>query len=502
MNFFEQSRYYFNYVFPSIITSDLNQINNFLSQFWWIFFILTILLIILMVKLFKKNIDINKEHKKLNNFYNNLSSKTDIKGIESFLLQSICLIKAKFGAIYELRGETYILIETNTTNTKKVTAPLRLGKKDLQRFQKSGNFSVIYFLSTKKRYMILFFTTNKINKDRYEGYFKIILAYYNKVSNNLKNKDSKALLNISKNTSLSLMKLQMDKNQFFKFFIALIIKLTKAKGARLLTKTDEIVFECQPKDKSTKQKVFYIRNTPYKLEFFDDKMPKAETISQIGSFLDMSGAFLENIDKKSKMIKNYLDLLLYTNKAIELESIYYKNHSAIVQIVSVEIAKSLFLTENEIDNISLGASIHDIGMIGDLLIILDKDDFGKEEMDIIREHPIIGSIMVEPICHIFPISNIIKYHHERFDGKGYPFGLKESQIPIEAQIVSLGEFYAGITGNRSYKKGKNHKEAVEKIKTLKNKMFSSVIVDVFIETEKSIEVKIIKLKEKSKKESV
>jgi HD-GYP domain-containing protein (c-di-GMP phosphodiesterase class II) len=181
-----------------------------------------------------------------------------------------------------------------------------------------------------------------------------------------------------------------------------------------------------------------------------------------------------------------------------LESIYYKNHSLIVQAVSTEIAKSLFLSEEEIDNISLGAYLHDIGMIGELLTVLNTNHFGKREMDLIKEHPLVGSIMVEPIAHIYPISDIIKYHHERFDGKGYPFGLKESQIPIGAQIVSLGEFYAGITGDRSYKKGKTHEEAVEEIEKLRNKMFNSVIVDVFLESEKSIKAKIAKIKAKTK----
>jgi len=500
MSIFEQSRYYFNYVLPNTIISNLNQINDFLGQFWWVFLILAILLVVINMNFFRKNLSLKSELKVFNEFYKNLSFKIDIKDTEIFLLKSIGLVRARFGAIYELRGETYILIEANTSGKKSVSVPLRIGKKDLKRFKKSGNFSIIYFISSSKRYIILFFTLNDIEKDKYDGFFSIMLGYYEKISDNLKSKGSEVLSNVSKDTSISLMKLQMDKYQFFKFFVALIMKLTKAKGARLLTKTDELVFEYRPKEGALRQKVFYIRNTPYKLEFFDDKPLNIDTISQVGSFLDMSGAFLENIDKNSEMVKNYLQLLNFTNEAIELENIYYENHSLIVQAVSTEVAKSLFLTEEEIDTISLGAYLHDIGMVGDLLAVLDRDEFGEKEMDLIKEHPLIGSIMVEPICHIYPISDIVKYHHERFDGKGYPFGLKESQIPMGAQVVSLGEFYAGVTGDRSYKKGKSHEEAVEEIKKLKNKMFNSVVVDVFLEAEKSIKTKIIKIKAKRKGE--
>ncbi len=494
MTFFEHSRYFFNYVLPNLIISNLEQINLFLSQYWWIFLITSLILFAGIMKLFTRSISLKFELREFDEFYKELCLKNDVKEVELHLLKSIRLLKAKFSAIYELRGETYILLETNTSTNKNLTAPIRIGKKDLQRFRKSGNFLVSNFKSGSGKYMLLLYAFHEIREERYSGYFGIMLGYYEKIQEKLHSKGSEALSNMTKDTSLSLMKLQMDKYQFFKFFIALIMKLTKAKGTRLLTKDGKMIFEYKPSAGTTLQKVFYIRNTPYKLEFYDDKPLKMETIVQIGAFLDMGGAFLENIDKKSEMVQNYLELLHFTNEAIEMENIYYKHHSLIVQAVSVEVAKALFLTEEEIDNIALAASIHDIGMVGDLLTVLDKDKLEDKEMDLIREHPIIGSIIVEPISHIYPISDIIKYHHERFDGKGYPFGLKESQIPTSAQVLSIGEFYAGITGDRSYKKGKSHEEAIEEIKKLKNKMFSSVIVDVFLESEDSIKVKIEKIK--------
>jgi len=506
MGIFEQSRYYFNYVLPDIILSNLSQVNNFLSQFWWLFFIFMLLLVLVNMNFFRKSLSLKMELRVFDEFYKDLSSRVDAKDIEISILKSTHLVKARFGALYELRGETYILIESDASNKKTLSVSLRIGKKDLKRFEKSGNFNITYFLSSDEKYMILFFSLGEIRKDRYNGHFSLILGYYDRVVRNLKSKGSETISNVSRDTAVSLVKLQMDKYQFFKFFVALIMKLTKAKGARLLTKQNQLIFEYKPIDNASKQKVFYIRNTPYKLEYYDDKNVSIETITQIGSFLDMSGAFLENIDKNSEMVKNYLALLNFTNEAIELENIYYRNHSLMVQIISVELAKSLFLTEEEIDIISLGATLHDIGMVGDLLAILDKNKFGKTEMNLIKEHPLIGSIMVEPICHIYPISDIIKYHHERFDGKGYPFGIKESQIPIGAQIVSLGEFYSGITSDRSYKKGKSHQEAVEEIRKLKGKMFSPILVDIFIEIEKSIEMKIVKIrmkkKDKEKNESI
>lgn len=499
---FEQSRYFFNYILPDIILQKLELINNFLSQHWWLFFGIAIILFFISIKSFRKNLQLQSTFKIFDEFLNTLSKKKDMQDIEDWILKIGKILKAQYAVLYELRGETYIIIESNLVGSALAT-PLRISKKELLKFKKSGNFFINHHVSNDKKYMILFFTISQINIDNYSGHLDILLSYYNSVANGSEAKSGELMQNISKNISISLMKLQMDKYQFFKFFVALILKITKAKGAKLLTKQGKMVFEYSAAKNVSLQKIFYIRNTPYKLEFYDNSSMDTTKMGQIGAFLDMAGAFLVNIDKNSEMVKNYLELLNFTNEAIELESKYYKHHSKTVQTISVEIAKSLFLSEEEIDNISLGAYLHDIGMIGDLLAILDKDKLQSSEMDLIKEHPIIGSIIVEPISHIYPISNIIKYHHERYDGRGYPFGIKEAEIPIGAQVVALGEFYAGITGDRAYRKGKNHNEAVENIKKMKNKMFNPVVVDAFIDVEKSIKTKIIKTKttKKDKHES-
>lgn len=500
MSIFGQSRYYFNEVLPYDIVYGLDKVGSFLGQFWWIFLLVIVGLFVYNMRVFSKNVQAEQNFRDLDNYLKALSQKEEIREIKTFLLQSMHIFKAGYGAVYELRGETYILVESNISDNKNVNAPLRLGRRDLSRFKKSGNFKISYFISSSEKSMIVLFSSHIINTQKYSGHFKIALGFYESVLKNFNAMSGEALLNVSKDTSVSLMKLQMDKYQFFRFFIALVVKITKAMGAKLLTKDGELVFEYPVKKGAFMQKIFYIRNTPYKLEFYDDKPVDTETIIKVGSFLDMAGSFLVNIDKNSEMVQNYLNLLKFTNRAIELENIYYKNHSAIVQIVSFELAKSLFLSENEIDTISLGAYLHDIGMVGDLLAILDKDEFGEQDKNLIKEHPLIGSIMVEPIGHIYPISEIVKYHHERFDGKGYPFGLKESEIPLSAQIVALGEFYAGITGDRSYKKGVSHKEAIVEIEKLKGKMFSPIMVTSFLDIEKSLSVKIDKIKAKSKKD--
>ena len=494
MTIFEQSRFYFHEVLPQIILFNVTQINDMFASVWYLFFLIAVLFLFIMLNIFRKKLYLQNKLEEFSLFLQELSIKIEKHDVEDKLIESIKLVKAKYVAIYELRGETYILIESNTMNKTDVNVPLRVGRKSLETFKKSGNYYVTSIINSSQNYMILFLSRQKIDIAFDYGYFDIMLSYYEQVSNKFKTEGGETQSNLAKSTSISLMKLQMNQNDFFKFFIALVIKITKAQGAKLYTKDSKLVFEYGISANSSLQKLFYIRNTPYKLEFYGSKPLSIENITHVGSFLDMAGSFLVNINQNSEMVQNYLSFLKFTNKAIELENKYYKNHSLIVQTISVELAKSLFLSEEEIDVISLGASLHDIGMIGELLAVINKEKFEEKDMNLIKEHPLVGEIIVEPICHLYPIENIIKYHHERFDGRGYPFGLKDSEIPIDAQIVAVGEFYAGITSDRSYKKGKTHKEAVSEIKNLRDKMFSSVMVDAFLDIEESLKIKIDKIK--------
>jgi len=496
----EKSRQYFNYTLPDQISFVFDLINQFFSQFWWIFFVLSIVMFFIAMRYFRRSIAQKVEAQEISESLKEIGSQKDLKGVANAILNSVSVIKSTYMVLYELRGDTYIQIESSIGDKKDVSAPLRIGKREMKAERKSGRFTAEQFISSDANYMFLLFSQTKLDRKKYFGFLDSTLSYYGAIANNFKAKGADTLLNMSKNTSTSLMKLQMDNTQFFKFFVALIMKVTDAKGAKLLTKSGEIIYEYLNDGNHPMQKVFYIRNTPYKLEFYDDKDLEQEKMIHIGSFLDMAGSFLSNIDGKSEMVQNYLDLLKFTNQGMELGNEYYRDHSLMVQTIATEIAKSLFLGEDDIDAISLGAYLHDIGMVGDVFTVLEKDNIDEAEMNLIKEHPLIGSIVVEPISHVYPITDIIKYHHERFDGKGYPFGLKDSEIPLNAQIVALGEFYTGIRGDRSYRKGKTHEEALVEIDKMRDKMFASIVVDAFFDVEKSLNNKIVKIKSEWEKD--
>jgi len=480
----EESRYFFNYELPHIIETNLTLINQFLDSIWWVFFGVSILFFIGTMYFFRKYVNKREEFIKFDKFFDTISHMRDLNKEEKFLLH---LDISKYIALYQKRGDTYILIDSNADSD--VGIPLRLSHMKMQKFKKSGRYNVSYFLNADKSYMLLFFSKGKIKLDKYKGHLNLLLTYYEK---SVGFKEESLDTNNSNNTTLSLMKLHMDKTEFFKFLVALIKESTNAKGVKLLTKDGELIFE-KIVEPAPLQKTFYIRNTPYKLDFYDDKELDFNKITQIGSFIDLSGSYIMNLDENSEMVQNYIDLLKLTNEAIELHNPFYKNHARIVQAISVEVAKSLFLSQEEIDAIGLGALLHDIGMVGDLLSLVDKDKLDNTELDLIKQHPVIGGIMVEPIAHIYNITDIIKYHHERFDGLGYPFKLRGVEIPISAGVVALGEFYAGITSDRPYRKGKTHEEAVEEIKKVSNIFFDESIVKAFLDVSERLKIKIEKI---------
>lgn len=141
--------------------------------------------------------------------------------------------------------------------------------------------------------------------------------------------------------------------------------------------------------------------------------------------------------------------------AIDAKDPYTKGHSTSVSRYAEALARAVNLPEHEVERIKIGALLHDVGKIGIPESVLKKP--GKltdEEWEIMKQHPTIGAEKVlapnEALRDLIPI---VKYHHERIDGKGYPEGLKGNEIPLEARIVSVADAYHALVSDRPYRKG-------------------------------------------------
>lgn len=153
----------------------------------------------------------------------------------------------------------------------------------------------------------------------------------------------------------------------------------------------------------------------------------------------------------------------------------------------MRIARQMNLPQETINQIKVGGILHDIGKAGINLRILEKpgkltDDEFKE----IKRHPEIGGKIVEPVREYCSLVTMVMYHHERYDGMGYPFGLKGEHIPIGARIMAVADTYDAMTSERSYRKGLPHEVALEEITKNQNTQFDPRAVEAFLIIEQII----------------
>ena len=149
--------------------------------------------------------------------------------------------------------------------------------------------------------------------------------------------------------------------------------------------------------------------------------------------------------------------------AIDAKDPYTKNHSTSVSRYAEALARAVNLPEDEVERIKLGALLHDVGKIGIPESVLKKPDkLLDDEWEIMKQHPVIGAEKVlEPNEALRDLIPIVKYHHERIDGKGYPEQLKGDKIPLAARIVSVADAYHALSSDRPYRKGMPVEKACE-----------------------------------------
>ena len=180
----------------------------------------------------------------------------------------------------------------------------------------------------------------------------------------------------------------------------------------------------------------------------------AKRHSQIG--INFEEELLNNFHNEQIKSSNHLmEMATSLAGAIDAKDPYTKDHSASVSRYSEALARAVNLPEEEVQRIKLGALLHDVGKIGIPESVLKKPDkLSDEEWEIMKQHPTIGAEKVlEPNEALRDLIPIVKYHHERIDGKGYPEHLKGEEIPLAARIVSVADAYHALISDRPYRKG-------------------------------------------------
>ena len=171
--------------------------------------------------------------------------------------------------------------------------------------------------------------------------------------------------------------------------------------------------------------------------------------------------------------------------ALEARDLYTRGHSERVRAWTIRICRQLGISESQIENISLGACLHDIGKVGIRDAILEKaGPLSTEEWQIMRSHSIVGVEILSPIQMLQPILPIIRGHHERWDGKGYPDGIQGQSIPLGSRVIAVADTYDALVTDRPYRKGFSRGKAREILKMGSGAQWDAEIVDalLFVQT--------------------
>lgn len=185
-------------------------------------------------------------------------------------------------------------------------------------------------------------------------------------------------------------------------------------------------------------------------------------------------------ENEAKLVKAYDSTLEGWAMAVEMRDKTTEDHTWRVVALTEKLARILNVDEKEIVHIRRGAMLHDIGKIGIPDSILNKPgSLTEEERQTMQQHPERARHMLEQIEFLTPALDIPYSHHERWDGNGYPRGLKGAEIPLAARIFSVVDVWDALTNDRPYHKAWTEKDALTYLKEQSEKFFDAQIVDVF-----------------------
>src|SRR5271157_2116049 len=170
------------------------------------------------------------------------------------------------------------------------------------------------------------------------------------------------------------------------------------------------------------------------------------------------------------------------SRAMDLRDKETEGHTQRVTELTLSMVRSMGFAEEEMTHIRRGALLHDIGKIGVPDGILYKtDELTQKEWEILRQHPTYAYEMLSPISYLKPALDIPYCHHEKWDGTGYPQGLKGEQIPLAARIFVVVDVWDAVTNNRPYRSAWSKEQALDYIKQQSGKHFDPQVVDVFLQ---------------------
>ncbi|MGQ9465651.1 MAG: HD domain-containing phosphohydrolase [bacterium] len=226
------------------------------------------------------------------------------------------------------------------------------------------------------------------------------------------------------------------------------------------------------------------------IEIFNSEplKPEAEWFNYLETIAQQAAIAVDNIKLFENLQRTQTELLLASESTIEgwsyamdLRDRETEGHSQRVTEMTLRLARELGMKESELIYVKYGALLHDIGKLGVPDAILFKpDQLTDEEWLLMRKHPVYAYEMLIRIEYLRPAIDIPYCHHERWDGSGYPRGLKGKEIPLPARIFAIADTFDALSSDRPYRNAWPREKIIEYIKSQKGKQFDPKVVDAFL----------------------
>jgi putative two-component system response regulator len=210
-------------------------------------------------------------------------------------------------------------------------------------------------------------------------------------------------------------------------------------------------------------------------DFITKPFEPAELLARVRSNLRLSAALAR--------LESAQDVLVALASAVDAKDAQTEHHCGRVAEGALKLAKAFGLTGELLEAVGYGAVLHDVGKIGIADFVLTKPGLlTPEERDEMQKHPVIGASILRPLRIGRLVEPIVRGHHERFDGAGYPDGLRGETIPLGARIVTVVDSYDAMTHSRPYREAMSPDQARDELLRHRGAQFDPALVDLFLES--------------------
>ncbi len=207
----------------------------------------------------------------------------------------------------------------------------------------------------------------------------------------------------------------------------------------------------------------------------------ADELRLLAALVNLAAVSIETARLLEKTKKNYGGLVRALVSAIEAKDKYTRGHTERVTLYASALADEIGLREDQRQDLLFGAVLHDVGYLGVPEEVLRKPNgITEEQLAELRRHPLIGADILRGIPLLRNALDGVRYHHENYDGSGYPDGLAGEDIPLIARVIAVADSFDAMTSDRRYRKGKSKEDAAQEIHAARGAQFDPAVADAFV----------------------